>query len=206
MSRRDPRWTRIAFALAFLGFALFAAWERASFAPVFASLVPSLGATGSTAAAWAMAAASALLGLAILLGRVPDPWPSRLARWVLAAVFLAAALPKILDPAGFAQDIANYSMMPRAFVNLVAITLPWIEALTGLALLTGLLREGAVLLVNLMMVAFLLALAQAGLRGLDIDCGCFGHGAAASEPVLKALVRDLFFLGWSLPLFFTERR
>lgn len=206
MARHDPRWTRFLFALGFLGFGVFAAWERASFGPAFLSLLPILGTLGSGVAVWVVACASALFGLGVLLHLVPDPWPSRVARWVLAAVFLAAALPKILDPAGFAQDIANYAMTPRFLVNLIAITLPWIEALAALALLTGLMREGAVLLVNLMMVAFLMALAQAGLRGLDISCGCFGHGAAATEPVIKALVRDLFFVGWSFPLFFTERR
>jgi len=203
MPHRDPAWTRIAFALAFLGFAAFAAWESASFASV---LEGSLGVGGAAGAVWGLAAASGLFGILTLLGKVKEPWGSRVSRWVLAAIFLAAAVPKILDPAGFAGDIANYSMAPRSLVNLIAITLPWIEALTGLALLTGLLREGAVLLVNLMMVAFLVALAQAGLRGLDIDCGCFGHGTAASEPVIKAFVRDLFFVGWSFPLLFTERR
>lgn len=201
MPTSHPAWAPRVAGAAFLGFALFAAWESESFASV---LKGSLGEGPAAAAVWALVGASALFGLLVLLGVVKEPWGSRVSRWVLAGVFLAAAVPKILDPVGFAMDISNYAFVPKVLVNLVALTLPWVEALTALCLLAGALREGAVLLVNLMMVAFLIALAQAGIRGLDINCGCFGHSGAA-EPVLKALVRDLFFLGWSFPLLFTER-
>lgn len=201
MPAPTPTWAPRVAGAAFLGFAGFAAWERGSFASV---LEGSLGATGAAASVWALVGACALFGLMALLGKVKEPWVSRVCRWVLAVIFLAAAVPKILDPAGFAMDIANYAFLPKVLVNLTAITLPWVEALVALCLLAGALREGAVLLTNVMMVLFLVALAQAGLRGLDINCGCFGHSGAA-EPVLKALVRDLFFMGWSFPLLFTER-
>lgn len=60
-------------------------------------------------------------------------WPARL---VLAGVFLAAAAPKLADPAAFAAAIANYRAFPDALVNLVATVVPALELVGALALLT----------------------------------------------------------------------
>ena len=198
-------WTTRLPGAAYLGFAGFCLWEQESFAKGFQSLLSALEGTKGSYAVWALAALSAAFGLAALFGKVAEPAVSTVSRIVLSLVFLAAAVPKILDPAGFAMDIKNYSMVPPILLHIMAIALPWIEALMALALLTGVMLPGAALLVNLMMVMFLVALAQAGIRGLDINCGCFGHSGAA-EPVLKALVRDLFFLAWSLPLMFVGKK
>lgn len=120
-------------------------------------------------------------------------WAERIGRWFLAGVFLWAAIPKILDPVGFALDIANYQVLPQVLVNLTAIFLPWIEAFTALALLSGFAADGAVLLVVVQLVAFIGMLLQAWFRDLDIDCGCFGHGKGGRS-VAKALVEDWVFL------------
>lgn len=127
-------------------------------------------------------------------------WAERLGRWFLAGIFLFAAVPKILDPLGFAQDITNYQILPDVLVNITAIILPWIEAFAGLALLSGFAADGAVLLVTLQLVAFIAMLAQAWFRDLDIDCGCFGHGKGGRS-VAKALVEDWAFLAIALLVF-----
>ena len=124
-------------------------------------------------------------------------WTERLARWALAGIFLAAAVPKILDPTGFASDISHFAVLPDALVNPMAIALPWIEAVAALALLSGFAAEGALLLVNLLMAVFLAALAQAWIRGLDINCGCFGHSEAKGNIALS-FVRDVGFLALGL--------
>jgi uncharacterized membrane protein YphA (DoxX/SURF4 family) len=121
-------------------------------------------------------------------------WLDRLGRWALAGIFLYAAIPKILDPLGFAEDISHYALVPDFLVNALAVVLPWIEAVVALALLTGFAAEGALFTATLLLFVFLLALGQAWVRGLDIDCGCFGH-AQNGATVLIALLRDLgFFL------------
>jgi hypothetical protein len=47
---------------------------------------------------------------------------------------------------------------------------------------------------GLIMIAFVIAIAQAWARGLNIDCGCFGGGGAV-EPgetkYLQAILRDI---------------
>lgn len=124
-------------------------------------------------------------------------WLERIARWALAGIFLAAAVPKILDPAGFALDISHYAMVPDILINPMAIILPWIEAVGALALLSGFAVEGGLLLVNLLILVFMAGLAQAWVRGLDIDCGCFGHSGAKGHVGL-AFLRDIGFLALGL--------
>ncbi len=132
-------------------------------------------------------------------------WFERLCRWGLAAIFLAAALPKILDPSGFAADISHYALVPDVFVNPMAVVLPWIEAVMGLALLSGFAAEGAVLQANLLLVVFLAALGQAWVRGLDIDCGCFGHSGARGNVGL-AFLRDVGFFAVGMAAFWLRGR
>ena len=45
-------------------------------------------------------------------------------RIVLAAVFLAACMPKILAPDQFALAIFRYQMVPHDAINLLALFLP----------------------------------------------------------------------------------
>ena len=45
-------------------------------------------------------------------------------RLVVGGIFVYAGVVKIFDPAQFANDVANYRLLPSALVNFVAITLP----------------------------------------------------------------------------------
>jgi putative oxidoreductase len=118
---------------------------------------------------------------------VASPVLIRPCRIALGLVLLAAALAKIGDPAALATQIRHYHMMPAGPENLLAITLPWIELLAGLALVLRFhARPGAWLAVA-MMVVFTFAVAQAMARGLNFECGCFGAGDATRVGVKKLL-------------------
>jgi uncharacterized membrane protein YphA (DoxX/SURF4 family) len=98
--------------------------------------------------------------------------------WVLAVVlgatFVAASYHKIVDPPDFAHMIYNYKLTPGALINLLAIYLPWVELVAGVALVLGLPgRRGAAALVAAMLVVFILAIGINLARGNAIDCGCF---------------------------------
>ena len=111
----------------------------------------------------------------------------RLSRIAIGLVLLAAALAKIGNPAALAIQISHYDLIPAGPRNLLAITLPWIELLAGLALVSGArARPGAWLAVALMVV-FTLAVAQAMARGINIECGCFGYADATRVGVKKLL-------------------
>ena len=121
-------------------------------------------------------------------------------------VFLWASLDKIQHPGAFAQAIANYRMVPMVFLHPFAWLLPIVEAVVGLALIVGWQRRGAALLASLMTVMFIVAIATALARGLDISCGCF-ETAAGHSVGLDLLVRDVVLLGAALvPLLVVRER
>ncbi len=104
--------------------------------------------------------------------------------WLLGAalggVFLVAGLYKIVAPAAFAQEIANYRFLPELAPYLAGV-LPGIEIVLGLALIAAPLpwRRAAALAATGVMLAFTVAVMQALARGIDIACGCFGQGSAS---------------------------
>ena len=112
-------------------------------------------------------------------------------RIALGALFVWAAVTKLPDMAAFAQDVANYRILPAAVVPYAAAAVVGIEILAGLALVTGIAARPAAILVAVLLVAFTAFLAQALLRGIDLRCGCFGGDEAASW---WTVVRDLIML------------
>jgi uncharacterized membrane protein YphA (DoxX/SURF4 family) len=107
------------------------------------------------------------------------PVTVRAAQLAIGTLILLPALGKIGDLASFAQQVHNYRLAPLWSQNLIAVTLPWVELLAGLALVLGARpRAGAVILLALM-VGFTVAVGAAWARGLDFECGCFGKASAS---------------------------
>ena len=129
-------------------------------------------------------------------------------RLSLGGLFVWAAWSKLQDPALFAIQVGAYDILPQAFVNFVALVLPPLELLTGgMLVLTKWSREAA-FVVTVMLAVFIVALAQAAVRGLDISCGCFAdeladHGTAA---IVVALIRDVVLLVPSIWLLIRPNR
>lgn len=128
-------------------------------------------------------------------------------RLVVAAIFLSAAIPKIGDPVSFATDIDNYRFVPDALIGPMAVGLPLLEALVGVALVTGVHARGAALIASGMLIAFAIGMVQAIARGIDLDCGCFGHVVetrvswlTVTRNVALTLACALVVLGPDLPL------
>lgn len=96
------------------------------------------------------------------------------ARITLAAVFGIAAVPKLLDPAGFAGAIDNYHLLPTLVTRIAAVGLPMLELCTAIAVLISRLTRGASAVAAFLLMAFSAAMVQAIVRDIDLDCGCFG--------------------------------
>jgi putative oxidoreductase len=97
------------------------------------------------------------------------------------ALFVWAGWTKLLDPGAFAADISHYRVLPEKLVPPLAVGLPVLECVVALALLTRTYLRGAAWLGAGMLALFAAAMAQAKLRGIDLDCGCFGREIA--DPV-----------------------
>ena len=128
------------------------------------------------------------------------PWLTVRVQIALGAIFVVAALPKIADPPSFAHMIYNYRLVPGAAVNALALVMPWVELLVGLALILGVWPREAASLAGLLLLVFIAAIAVNLARGRAVDCGCFDvHSAGKSREELLidmrwVLVRDTAML------------
>ena len=125
-----------------------------------------------------------------------------LARLGLAAVWLVSGGVKALDPDQTYVAVRAYDVLPEVGVEVVAALLPWVELAFAALLLVGVGTRAVAVLSAALLVVFVAGVIQAWVRGLAIDCGCFGGGGAV-EPgettYVQELLRDAGFLlmaGW----------
>lgn len=131
-------------------------------------------------------------------------WLRRALSLVFGGVFVYAAVLKLRDPGRFLIDIRSFDMLPDPFAAWLALMLPWIELLCGLAVITGVLRKGGLLILNLALVGFFVAIGIAKSRGLNIQCGCFG-GSESSSNYTELFIRDGLLLGTGLVVMWLNR-
>jgi putative oxidoreductase len=156
---------------------------------------------------------------------------SRILDFVVAGIFIFAALAKILDldhliadlqhlrvanafadlgqlslanPAEFGSDIDNYKILPWPVSVALAFYLPWLEIFCALGLVFRFLYRGALSILTALIMVFTLATIAAKVRGLDITCGCFGH-ASQNWSFPAHLATNLAILGALLALVFSNR-
>lgn len=130
-----------------------------------------------------------------------------LLRLALGGVFIYAGALKIVDAQDFARSIHHYRLTPQALSIIIALYLPWLEVLAGLAIIVRRLSLGASLALVGMSAVFLIALTSAWARGLDISCGCFGKGEQKIQAHFPQLfLRDIALLGAAITLFISDLR
>ena len=113
---------------------------------------------------------------------------------VLAAVFAAAGLLKVLDPLSFAASIARLRVLPESIVGATAIVLPWVELVSAGALFVPSYRPAAIRLLLGLLTAFTTLLGLGLWIGSPDSCGCFG-GLRFLNRADLGLVRNLALLG-----------
>jgi putative oxidoreductase len=117
-------------------------------------------------------------------------------RFVIGGLFIYAGVLKIADPLGFAQDIRNYRLFSQEICFLTALVLPWFEVLAGAFLILGIFKRTSALLISGLLAFFIVLVAITMIRGIDVDCGCFGTLSRKAD--WKLLVEDLLMLAMSL--------
>jgi len=138
-----------------------------------------------------------------------NSWIELAARWILGATFIYASYSKILAPAVFSKIIYGYGLFPEILINLLAIILPFVELIAGLALIIGFYPRSAALIINAMLLAFIISLSINIIRGHEFDCGCFAIDANSQSTFSgPLLIRDIiyFSLGIYVFLFRNPRR
>ena len=124
-------------------------------------------------------------------------------RLILGGVFIWAGIIKITNPLGFAQDIANYQVFPQSLSFFLALFLPWIEVICGVFILTGLFLRSSSALLTCLLAGFLVLIIVTLIRGIDVECGCFG--SLGRQVDYKLLLTDGALLFLSLNIFFYRK-
>lgn len=122
-------------------------------------------------------------------------------RIALAATFIFACIHKIAHPSDFALQVATYQILPLALINFQAIALPFVELVTGIALIAGFWTRPAALVTIGMNIMFIVAIAAALHADLHLQCGCFAAPGAGEEMTVSLIVRDAMFIllaGWMI--------
>lgn len=119
---------------------------------------------------------------------VLHPSVRRGAQMVAGLIFLLAALPKIADLTAFAGSVHNFHLepfVPMAATNLLAMTIPWVELVAGLALVAGVRPRAGAVVYTALMAVFTIGVIAAMARGLSFECGCFGKSNSGSIGAMK---------------------
>lgn len=114
------------------------------------------------------------------------------------ALLLAGILKAGGNPAAFALSIEAFRLLPGFLIGPLAFYLPWFEIIVGAALLLGVWGRQAAFWSLALYAGFTVGLLSVLLRGMDVDCGCFG-GLFGSEAVGPLTIgRNLLFMAASL--------
>jgi uncharacterized membrane protein YphA (DoxX/SURF4 family) len=125
-------------------------------------------------------------------------------RLLIGGIFFYAGLEKILDPFAFSMAIYNYRLFPDLLLGGMAATIPWIEAMAVLCLLSGFNTKGAAALISFLLLIFISLIIVSAIRGLDIDCGCFG--SLERKVGLLAILEDTSLLAISMSVLLFEKK
>jgi putative oxidoreductase len=121
---------------------------------------------------------------------VGHPLVGAVCRLLLGAIFIYASFPKLLRPGDFARLIYGYQILHPDLVNLVGITMPWVELAAGAFLVVGILPRSSAGIVAGLLLLFIGAGFLALARGLEIECGCFFPFMGGHKLGWDLLVRD----------------
>jgi len=140
-------------------------------------------------------------------GRLPD-LIGLLARLILGVTLVVAGGIKVTSPALSAQAVRAFQILPWDLAGYLGYALPVVEILVGLLLVTGLMTRASAVVGGLLMLAFIIGIISVWVRGLSIDCGCFGGGgaiAATQTQYLKDVLRDVGLVACAAWLFVRPR-
>lgn len=140
-------------------------------------------------------------------------WAGLIVRVVLAAVWAWASLSKIAEPRTFVQAVRAYDATPEWLSQAIGYGLPMLELVLAILLLIGLITRYAAAASAVLYVLFLVGILQAAIRGISIQCGCFGGGGqTTSTSYTLDILRDLvllalaaFLIRWSLTKFSVDQ-
>ncbi len=135
-------------------------------------------------------------------------WFGTLARLVVGGVWLAAGLLKVPTARRACEPCGPTTCCPSRSCRPSGTGCPPSRSSSALALVVGALTRWVAVLSALLQVAFIIGIASAWARGLQIECGCFGGGGFDADATSKypwEIARDTGLLLLSLWLVWRPR-
>jgi uncharacterized membrane protein YphA (DoxX/SURF4 family) len=130
-----------------------------------------------------------------------QPWIGLVCRLTLGGVLFVAGYLKVDKLEVSQMAVRSYELLPIPIANFLGQTLPLFEVVIGLLLILGAATRVVAALGGFTMFIFIIAIAQAWARGLNIDCGCFGGGgtvAPGETRYLQEILRDAGLVAMAL--------
>jgi len=133
-------------------------------------------------------------------------WIGLAGRLYLGYTFITAGLDKLPHHSTTELAVRAYQLLPWQLAPTYATALPIAELLLGILLVLGVFTRSVAVLLALGLCSFLVGITSAWVRGLNIDCGCFGGGGQVSDPhYLEHVLRDLGYLAIAVYLIVVRR-
>lgn len=124
------------------------------------------------------------------------PWIFVAIRVLVGGIFLAFGIAKALEPQqAFYASIRAYEMIPSALVPAFATLILVAEIIFAIGMILGLYTRFSYAGIALLLVMFIIAIAQAMIRGLYLpDCGCSGSWIKLGDTPYEVIMRDVVML------------
>jgi putative oxidoreductase len=145
----------------------------------------------------------------------PTPTPLGVLVWIcelgLAGLFILAAYNKLIGPNGpqlFSASVQAFKLgLPDVLTRLATSATPWVELIAAVLLLRGVWSRAAATIFALLLMLFIVLIAQALVRGLNVECGCFGKLSPFCTGPLGAcnIVQNTVMLAAALLIALTPR-
>jgi len=124
-----------------------------------------------------------------------------LSQILLSIIFIFSGIEKISDVNYFSISLNNYKIFPLFSQNIIVIIFPWIELIFGILLLFGFYKKEISMIFAFFLFGFIVLIFISILRGLDIECGCFGTLSSVKIGYMK-IYENILLLIISLHIFF----
>lgn len=93
---------------------------------------------------------------------------------IVGALLFITGVSHLTNPYYFLVSVSSYEIIPVRSAIVFAGTAPYMQAVTGLGLMSNIMRDAFLIIAIVLMLIYATAVAVAKSRGLEIGCGCFG--------------------------------